>query len=322
MPRKFTGKPKAILLSKRANIFYIEHARILQKDERVLYLTDSGERIEQFFNIPERNTALLMLGQGTSITQQAARKLAESGVMVGFCGTGGSPLYSATEPAFLVPQSEYRPTEYMQAWMKLWLDDASRLTAAKAFFDARIRNVLSEWGKNPTLLRRGISVHDSTVARFRTAMAEAADTQELLLAEADWAKALYATLARGFSVSFVREHGVGELAPTGVPAADRINRMLDHGNYIAYGLGAVALTGLGISFALPLLHGKTRRGALVFDVADLVKDAIVMPWAFEAGAANIREDEYRTMLIDSLQKANVLDTMFDTIKKASGIKPS
>ncbi|STX45386.1 CRISPR-associated endonuclease Cas1, subtype I-F/YPEST [Legionella gratiana] len=28
------------------------------------------------------------------------------------------------------------------------------------------------------------------------------------------------------------------------------------------------------------MHGKTRRGALVFDVADLIKDALILPWAF------------------------------------------
>ena len=36
-------KPRQILLSKRANIFYLEHARVLQKDERIVWLTDSGE---------------------------------------------------------------------------------------------------------------------------------------------------------------------------------------------------------------------------------------------------------------------------------------
>jgi CRISPR-associated protein Cas1 len=31
------------------------------------------------------------------------------------------------------------------------------------------------------------------------------------------------------------------------------------------------------------MHGKTRRGALVFDVADLVKDALILPWSFVFG---------------------------------------
>jgi len=35
-----------------------------------------------------------------------------------------------------------------------------------------------------------------------------------------------------------------------------------------------------ISSALSGLHGKTRRGELVFDIADLIKDVYVMPLAF------------------------------------------
>lgn len=31
---------KAILHSKRANVYYLEHARVMQKDGRVLYQTD------------------------------------------------------------------------------------------------------------------------------------------------------------------------------------------------------------------------------------------------------------------------------------------
>ena len=108
-------KPRQILLSKRANIFYLEHARVLQKDERIVWLTETGDDIEQYFNLPERNTALLLLGKGTSITDAAMRRLAESNVLVGFCGSGGTPLLATTEPVFLTPQSEYRPTEYMQA---------------------------------------------------------------------------------------------------------------------------------------------------------------------------------------------------------------
>lgn len=74
--KKERARPRQILLSKRANIFYLEHARVLQKDGRIIWLTESGEDVEQYFNLPERNTALLLLGKGTSITDSAARRLA------------------------------------------------------------------------------------------------------------------------------------------------------------------------------------------------------------------------------------------------------
>ena len=43
--------------------------------------------------------------------------------------------------------------------------------------------------------------------------------------------------------------------------SDPANRFLDHGNYLAYGLGATAAWVLGLPHGLAVLHGKTRRGA-------------------------------------------------------------
>lgn len=258
------GNPNAILLSKRANIIYLERAKVLQKDDRVLYLTVGNGDLEQYFNIPEKNTALLLLGQGTSITSSAARKLADSNVMVGFCGTGGAPLFSTVDPVFLSGQSEYRPTEYMQAWARLWFNDQARLDAAKEFFRVRLDWTVQAWGVNQDLIKQGIAVPERAHAVFLSRISSATSTTELLSAEGEWARNLYQVLALGFGLDFKREEGEGKQGTK----SELINSLLDHGNYIAYGFSAVILQGLGISFAMPILHGKTRRGGLVFDVAD------------------------------------------------------
>ncbi|MGL5699834.1 MAG: type I-F CRISPR-associated endonuclease Cas1f, partial [Kluyvera sp.] len=111
---------KTILHSKRANIYYLEKCRVQVNGGRVEYVTSEGK--ESFYwNIPIANTTALMLGMGTSVTQAAMREFAHAGVMVGFCGTDGTPLYSANEVdvdvSWLSPQSEYRPTEYLQHWV-------------------------------------------------------------------------------------------------------------------------------------------------------------------------------------------------------------
>ncbi|MEH6490663.1 MAG: type I-F CRISPR-associated endonuclease Cas1f [Halopseudomonas sp.] len=104
---------KTILHSKRANIYYLQHCRVLVKGGRVEYVTDEGKQ-SLYWNIPIANTTTVLLGTGTSITQAAMRELAKAGVLVGFCGGGGTPLFSANEVdvevAWLSPQSEYRPT--------------------------------------------------------------------------------------------------------------------------------------------------------------------------------------------------------------------
>ena len=124
---------KTILHSKRANLYYLEHCRVLVNGGRVEYATDQGKQ-SLYWNIPIANTTTLLLGTGTSITQAAMRELAKAGVLVGFCGGGGTPLFAVNEVqvdvSWLTPQSEYRPTEYLQHWVRFWFDDAKRLQAA------------------------------------------------------------------------------------------------------------------------------------------------------------------------------------------------
>ena len=73
---------KSILHSKRANMYYLQHCRVLVKDGRVEYVTDEGKQ-SLYWNIPIANTTSILLGTGTSITQQAMRELAKAGVVSG-----------------------------------------------------------------------------------------------------------------------------------------------------------------------------------------------------------------------------------------------
>ena len=81
---------------------------------------------------------------------------------------------------------------------------------------------------------------------------------------------------------------------------DPANRFLDHGNYLAYGLGATACWVLGLPHGLAVLHGKTRRGGLVFDAADLIKDAAILPRAFISAMGGDSETEFRQSCVEGL----------------------
>ena len=309
-------KPKQILLSKRANIFFLDKVRVMQKDERIVYLTQENSEIQQYFNIPERNTALLLLGKGSSITDSAARKLAESNVMVGFCGSGGSPLFSTIDFAFLTPHSEYGPTEYMQAWGMRWFDEQMRLEMARELVETRISLCHNFWGKDSSIKIKAVPLPVDQGNAFRDRSCKASSAQDILLAEALWVKSLYSRMAIAYKLPFVRDAEPN----SGHADVERINAYLNHGNYLAYGLAAVVLNALGISYCFPLLHGKTRRGALVFDVADLIKDGIVLPVAFEIGAdPKSTEKEFRAELIDRFERHRALDVLFESVKRISGV---
>ncbi len=154
---------KAILHSKRANIYYLERCRVMQKDGRVLYLTEAKNE-NQYWNIPIANTTCILLGTGTSITQAAMRMLASTGVLVGFSGGGAIPLLAATEIEWMTPQSEYRPTEYIQGWMKFWFDDEKRLQAAKQLQIKRINFMQTVWAKDRDLIAEGFNINDKDIS--------------------------------------------------------------------------------------------------------------------------------------------------------------
>lgn len=305
---------KSILHSKRANVYYLERCRVLVNGGRVEYVTDAG-RESHYWNIPIANTTTILLGTGTSVTQAAMRELAKAGVLVGFCGGGGTPLFSANEVdvevAWMSPQSEYRPTEYLQAWVRFWFDEGGRLDAARRFQQARLKRIGDQWQRSRVLRDAGFAVSgeqfDSLLCRAESDVSSAPDTQALLTAEARLTKDLFKAAARASGYGrFTRAKRGGGVDPA--------NRFLDHGNYLAYGLAATATWVLGLPHGLAVLHGKTRRGGLVFDVADLVKDAVILPQAFVSAVRGDEEQAFRQACIDTLTQTESLDFMIDMLK--------
>ena len=309
---------KTILHSKRANIYYLSHCRVMQKDGRVLYLTEE-DKANLFYNIPIANTTSILLGTGTSITQAAMRLLSQAGVLVGFCGGGGTPLFMGAEREvyieWMTPQSEYRPTEYIQGWMSWWWDDDKRLLAAKRLQHARLAYLQAIWDKDSDLKRWGF---DSTVDSVKALIADTIrqidqqmQVMHLLQLEARLTKQLYKLAAKNTGYDgFTRQHD----------GIDKANGFLNHGNYLAYGLGATTAWTLGIPHGFAVMHGKTRRGALVFDIADIIKDALVLPLAFICAAENLSEQQFRQECLNMFTKHKALDYQFEVVKELAMTK--
>ncbi|MGU9867946.1 type I-F CRISPR-associated endonuclease Cas1f [Kluyvera ascorbata] len=319
MPTKYIAPSdlKTILHSKRANIYYLEKCLVQVNGGRVEYVTTEGH--ESFYwNIPIANTTAIMLGMGTSVTQAAMREFARAGVMVGFCGTDGTPLYAANEVdidvSWLSPQSEYRPTEYLQRWVSFWFDESKRLQAAKHFQRVRLAQLEKHW-LGSRLQRDAAFPMDkarllSLIARAQNGMESANDHTALMLQEAQLTKALYKLVSQttGYG-DFTRAKRGGGI--------DLANRFLDQGNYLAYGFAAVAAWVTGIPHGLAVMHGKTRRGGLVFDLADLIKDALVMPQAFISAMQGDDDKDFRQACINHFQQSDALDLMIVTLQNTA-----
>jgi CRISPR-associated protein Cas1 len=310
---------KTILHSKRANLYYLEHCRVLLNGGRVEYVTEEGKK-SLYWNIPIANTSSILLGTGTSISQAAMRELAKAGVLVGFCGGGGTPLYAANEVeinvSWITPQSEYRPTEYLQNWLKIWQDDNKRLKAAMHFQKIRLNQIKKCW-LAPNLKRTDRYIINeenllSLLDRFLHSVDNCKSNNDILIQEAVLTKALYKISASAVNYGDFNRSKRGE-------GTDIANRYLDYGNYLTYGLGATAAWVMGLPHGLSILHGKTRRGGLVFDIADLIKDALILPNAFISAMAGEEDQEFRLRCLETFNKAEALDLMIDSIKETIDI---
>lgn len=298
-------RPQAVRMSKRANVFYLEHVRVMQYQNKVVYRTERTQELHQYVAIPDKNTAFILLGRGTSITDLAVRMLAESNVMVGFCGSGGTPLLGLTDITFLNPQDEYRPPGHAQAWFALWSNEQHRITMGRELLRYRLA-----WNQKlyPKL---GYTIESTLFEGFENRIQSSIDTTQLLLAEAWYVKKLYLVMATFHNMAGFTRDSDGSKKDNALHT--RVNSLLSHGNYLAYGYAAVCLHTMGVPYFLPILHGKTRRGALVFDIADLFKDWLVLPAAFEVGAAHQEDKVFRAIIIERAMQYDLLDHAMDFI---------
>ena len=296
-----------LLITHRESAVLLERARIRVNDGRVVYdLADGGT--VRTFNIPHANIAVIFMGQGCSITTDACRLLGEEGVSVAMTGTGGAPITFGT----LI---NYRPTNHFRRAMTAWLSEAESLIVAKRMALTRTENMMSiglRHEQKGSLITAGIT---EACEDFNRKIDGARTGAELLGFEGLYARMCYKAYARGLigDEGFVREPGKRGSASR----ADVANSMIDHGNYIVYGLAGAALWALGVPPHLSVLHGRTRAGGLVFDIADVFKDSLVLPLAFEMSGsrAGDREKVFRAKLLEETDRRKTLEKVFEAFNK-------
>lgn len=310
------GGPR-LLITDREGALYLERARIHVEDGRIVYhITDDEHRRE--YNIPHVNLAVLFIGQGTSITQDAMRLLAEEGVYLAVTGTGGTPLHMGA-------LTTYTATRHFRDLLPIYLDEKRSLQAGKTVMRDRAERMRKMGG---ALAGKHLALRDPTplsriCKNFDDRLGSVATIQELLGVEGQFSKACYKFFADASGLSksgdFRREPG-SQMGDSKTPkdAFQLVNRLIDHGNYLAYGMAGSALWALGIPPHMSIFHGKTRAGGLVFDLADAFKDALVLPIAF--AAVRNRKDEdpekvFRGRLIAAFDDRKILAEAISTVER-------
>lgn len=314
MQRK--GGPR-LLVTDREGALYLERARVHVEGGRIVYTITDDENAREF-NVPHVNLAVLFLGQGTSVTQEAVRLLGEEHVHLAITGTGGAPMHMGA-------LTTYTATGHFQRLLPIYLDPSLSLKAAIAVMQHRIERMKTIGGKIAArdLRTRHIDGLKAACAKFEAGLKDCRDVAQLLGYEGEYSKASYREFGSVVGLkAFRRNAGAGPSDPaqSDEPEAERIalaNRLIDHGNYLCYGMAGAALWALGIPPHMSVFHGKTRAGGLVFDLADAFKDALVLPLAFSVATGKKSDDpekQFRAKLIEAFDDHTILANAVDTVE--------
>ncbi len=311
------GGPR-LLATDREGALYLERARIKVEGDRIVYFITDDEH-HRVYNIPHVNLAILFMGQGTSITQDAMRLLGEEGVHLAVTGTGGSPMHMGA-------LTTYSGTRHFRDLLPIYQTPERSLAAAKSVMRDRSQRMrkIGAAGAKRYMHARDVNGLNKVCKTFEDSLEGVRDIQHLLGVEGTFSKSCYAQFARLTRFSndapFRREAGSAgpNTAEDMTDRMKRVNRLIDHGNYLCYGMAGAALWALGIPPHMSIFHGKTRAGGLVFDLADGFKDALVLPLAFASAMPGRDEDPektFRDRLIDAFDDREILKEAVATVNR-------
>ncbi|MBC7473938.1 MAG: CRISPR-associated endonuclease Cas1 [Candidatus Sericytochromatia bacterium] len=236
-------RPYDFLLSEKEPFQYIEKARIMMKDG---FLTAMRGK-EGMQIIAPSSLMFLMLGAGTSITQEAAIFCAQNDLQLSFA-KGGSNIHT------IWMSGRYpNPVSLINQITKI---EKNRLAYGKSLLIYRFH-----------LLKRLTKENYHQIQALT-------NINEILLYEARWAKSIYREFAIKYKVEFTRN--------TNSDHTDYINERLNILNNALYSLVTAICYAVHLSPSIAILHGETRRGGLAFDLADLMKTKIIFDLAFNS----------------------------------------
>lgn len=235
-------KPYDFLLSEKEPFQYIEKAKIMMKDGFLTAMRGKdGMKV-----IAPSSLFFLLLGAGTSITQEAAIFCAQNDLQLCFA-RGGSNIHS------IWMSGRYANPESLKN--QITKIEKNRLAYAKALLIYRFH-----------LLNRLTKENKAEIENLNT-------VNEILLYEARWAKSIYREFSLKYKVEFTRN-------TNSLESTDYINERLNILNNALYSVVSAICYAVSLSPSIAILHGESRRGGLAFDLADLMKTQIIFDLAF------------------------------------------
>ena len=231
-------KPFDFLATDKQIFLFKEKAMIRMEDGFMVALKGKeGKEV-----IAPSSHLVLLLGPGTSISQEASIFAAFNDMQIAFV-RGGCNIHS-----FFMSGRYQNPESILN---QARLIDKHKLQIAKWLMQYRLRR----------------NAYNEEVIQH---MLQEPDIMALTTWEARWAKAVYKNLAVNNKTQFTRDFS----------GKDWPNVKLNILNNALYSICTAICMACGVHPSLGFIHGLTRRGGLAFDLADILKNDSTLPIAF------------------------------------------
>jgi CRISPR-associated protein Cas1 len=255
----------------RTTFLYLEHC-VVHRDANAITSRDARGTV----HIPAATLGALLLGPGTTVSQQAMLLLAESGSTAVWVGEHGVRYYAHG-------RSLARSSRLLQAQATLVSQRKTRLRVAREMYAMRF----------PDEDTSGLTM------------------QQLRGREGARVRRLYREHAERVGIIWKRR----DYDPGDFENGNPVNQALSAANTSLYGVAHAVIVALGCTPGLGFVHTGHVR-SFVFDIADLYKAEITIPIAFDIAAANVADTgaETRRAIRDRMRDGAFLNQCVRDIK--------
>lgn len=259
------------LFTDKILFYFFNKSKIIMEDGMLTALNgEFGKEI-----IPVANVAIIFIGYGCSITQEAMLYCSEHNCFL-CISRGGFNIHT------IYAEGRYRDPKSFVNQIKL------------------IENHKFEFAKELLKLRLMI---DKNTKEFNHYVDETISLEQLLGKEANYAKKTYALFCEKYKIdnfkrNFEYKHKKKneDFSPN-----EEINRRLNILNNVLYSFCSLLCYISSLEPSLAFIHGKTRRGGMAFDLADIIKTKVILPLCFDL---TIKEENLMIILRKELMENN------------------
>ncbi|MBK9290297.1 MAG: type I-E CRISPR-associated endonuclease Cas1 [Bacteroidetes bacterium] len=258
------------------SFIYLEYARVEQDKTGVIAVDQKG-----FVRLPAAALSTVLLGPGTTITHDAVRTLAESGVSIVWTGEHSVRTYASST-------GETNKAYKLLEQARLFVDEKSHLAVVERMYRFRFKEPLE---KNLDLRQ----IRGKEGIRVRTIYHREASKYGLT-----WSGRNYDRNSWNNS--------------------DPLNKALSVASSCLNGVCHAAIVSAGYSTAIGFIH-TGKQLSFVYDIADLYKMDICVPVAFAtvaSGCVNL-EREVRLRMRNAFQNMRLMERIVSDISKVLAI---